>query len=645
MPRGNVCAVFSNPDKTDRSTYRGIITPADLTDNPDALASDIMTITPAEVSDSQPIVEVLKLLRSDGADNLPVFDSSGKFIGVICQRSIMEALLKRERELLRKTREFRQTAQDDKERRYETTRRLEQTNLAFRKLLSALARPESLDSFKQALEALTVVADAGWAQLAICDEHGRITQRVLASHPSVRSYPPNYQAEQLVQMVIAENRIINRPGSAGPAASVGASGDDTPTDADPARSRVTAYLGLPLAMDDRRFGCVYLWDKLTGRVFIDDDEILLASLAHAVSITLSHAIDLSRRKRLEYELDLLAVIAREVGGANNIETVADVVRKHTEGYWSWDAFILCIARAHTKRFMPVIKIDKAVAEPVITPARYTAGQFADMPSEGLNSSSSVQVNRRILSGEPVLINRQALQEVQLMRPFGNVHKPSASLIYVPIHGSKRVIGCLSIQSYQMNRYGFPDVKVLERVADAVAPAFRRCLAEQTTHAFFGLAKKLAAAYSPQEAARIIVDVADELLGWDCCFVLFYDSARDMHTQVLIVDSHEGQRVEFQVEDKPSAPGGLSRRAIQEGPLLHLRPQARFEDNQSNPFGYRNKPSASLMYVPLKFNDKTIGIVSIQSYDLNAYDEDDLELLIALADQCSGAIERIRKAEL
>jgi PAS domain-containing protein len=48
-----------------------------------------------------------------------------------------------------------------------------------------------------------------------------------------------------------------------------------------------------------------------------------------------------------------------------------------------------------------------------------------------------------------------------------------------------------------------------------------------------------------------------------------------------------------------------------------------------------------MYVPVRKDSEAIGLLSIQSYTPNAYTEEDLSTLQALADHCGSALERIR----
>src|SRR5207244_1753880 len=80
------------------------------------------------------------------------------------------------------------------------------------------------------------------------------------------------------------------------------------------------------------------------------------------------------------------------------------------------------------------------------------------------------------------------------------------------------------------------------------------------------------------------------------------------------------------------------------PQLILRPRASGFPPGVQPFGDKSRPSASLMYVPLKHDERIIGFLSFQSYAADAYTQEDLNTLQALADHCGGALERIRAEE-
>jgi PAS domain S-box-containing protein len=162
---------------------------------------------------------------------------------------------------------------------------------------------------------------------------------------------------------------------------------------------------------------------------------------------------------------------------------------------------------------------------------------------------------------------------------------------------------------------------------------------EESQGFCELGHRLSSARTAKEAARIIVDVADRLLGWDACFckLQLSDAA---YLDVLNIDVVNGQRAEC----APGKARGLStvaQKAIREGGQLVLKDPALPLDLA---FGDTSRPSASLLFVPIRNGAKAIGVLSIRSYTPNTYDQHSLELLQALADHCGGAMDRIRGQE-
>ncbi len=154
-----------------------------------------------------------------------------------------------------------------------------------------------------------------------------------------------------------------------------------------------------------------------------------------------------------------------------------------------------------------------------------------------------------------------------------------------------------------------------------------------------LGAELASATKSEDAARMLANAAQDLLGWDSCFL------RARHVDVgrayyeLNVDTIDGNKVSVtdSVLDEVTP---IERRAMSEGPLLILR------EDQAAPAGFRMfgdkaRPSASLMYVPMRHRGRYLGIFSIQSYKRGAYNDGSLKLLQALVEQTVGAFERLR----
>ena len=193
---------------------------------------------------------------------------------------------------------------------------------------------------------------------------------------------------------------------------------------------------------------------------------------------------------------------------------------------------------------------------------------------------------------------------------------------------------------------FPATVLLSRMQSAgkvflqatVRDITERKRAEIRTAAFLTLEQRLNAATTMKEAGGIVLRVADELLGWDACFLGLCSAHPQELETVQLYDTIQGQKTEVQNLQR-LAFGPLSRQVLRKGGRLLLRPPGEPPPSDLIPFGDTGRRSASLMFVPLRIGPRPLGVLSIQSYTPNAYTKDDLQTLQMLADHCSSAIER------
>ncbi len=177
------------------------------------------------------------------------------------------------------------------------------------------------------------------------------------------------------------------------------------------------------------------------------------------------------------------------------------------------------------------------------------------------------------------------------------------------------------------------------MAGAITPSRRRGQEERVT-TFSTLGRRLSAVRTAKEAAQIVVDAADTLCGWDACVPDLCSPGEVAVTTVLCLDTIDGRRKEIVPETISPNVSPMAQRVIQQGAQLILRDTVKTLPSTTVAFGDKSRPSASLMYVPVKNEKKVVGVLSIQSYTPKAYDEQDLANLQALADHCSGALERV-----
>jgi PAS domain S-box-containing protein len=179
-----------------------------------------------------------------------------------------------------------------------------------------------------------------------------------------------------------------------------------------------------------------------------------------------------------------------------------------------------------------------------------------------------------------------------------------------------------------------------RMLGTVLDISQRKRAENRSTALSKLGQQLSSATTAVDAGRVIVDLADTLLGWDSCTLDLCSPDMKTFNSIIAIDIVNGRRQDAEMFYKNSPPSALMKEVLEKGSELILRkkpPKA----GEFVPFGDTSRPSASLMYVCVRNGPKIIGVLSIQSYTPNAYTEDDLNTLQALADHCGGALERIR----
>ncbi len=153
-------------------------------------------------------------------------------------------------------------------------------------------------------------------------------------------------------------------------------------------------------------------------------------------------------------------------------------------------------------------------------------------------------------------------------------------------------------------------------------------AEHRNAAFTKLSHRLSSATTAAEAAIIICEAADALFKWDDFALDLYSAERDEVFSLLNIATVEGQRVEIPASLQPKAANSLIRRAVNRGAELLSPAEARVH-------------SAATMLAPIRRGQKVIGVLFVQNHSPGSYSERDLEMLQTLADQCGGALERVR----
>jgi len=152
--------------------------------------------------------------------------------------------------------------------------------------------------------------------------------------------------------------------------------------------------------------------------------------------------------------------------------------------------------------------------------------------------------------------------------------------------------------------------------------------EHRNAVFTKLSHRLSSATTASEAARIICEAADALFKWDDFALDLYSAEHDEVFSLLNITTVENRRVEIPSSPQPKTANALIRRVVRKG-------AEKLSPAQEKDY------SASTMVAPVRKGERVIGLLLIQNRLPGAYTERDLETLQTLADQCGGALERLR----
>lgn len=168
-------------------------------------------------------------------------------------------------------------------------------------------------------------------------------------------------------------------------------------------------------------------------------------------------------------------------------------------------------------------------------------------------------------------------------------------------------------------------------------------AKEQTAVFNGLGRALNTARTPHDAAWIILESAREVLGWHASYLHLLTDSGTVEP-VLTLDTIDGCTVEVPRVAPEIEPSAVMRHVLSQGSLLINRGSAPNETAPPVPlkrFGDEHRPSASLLYVPIRDGTKAVGIISVQSYTANAYNGASRSILEGLAEHCGAALSRIQ----
>lgn len=266
--------------------------------------------------------------------------------------------------------------------------------------------------------------------------------------------------------------------------------------------------------------------------------------------------------------------------------------------------------------------------------------------EGLTSS--------VISSRKPLLLHTLDEQIKNGALIQSEEDKTESYMGVPILFGDTVLGVVSIQSYTANMFDENSVRLLLTLSNSMGIALQNARLFEKTD-------KLLKDTEQRSAELAIINSVGEAMSKQLDVItvtkIVGDKVREIFssqvTEILLINE-EGTMIEvpysyyngYQTVEPFELGAGLTSKVINSG--KHLMLNSLSDQNYYGAIVDDNVGDADLtesyLGVPIMFNDKILGVVSIQSYNKDAYDENDIRLLTTLSTNMGVTLQNAKLFE-
>ncbi|MFH1368710.1 MAG: GAF domain-containing protein [Elusimicrobiota bacterium] len=249
-------------------------------------------------------------------------------------------------------------------------------------------------------------------------------------------------------------------------------------------------------------------------------------------------------------------------------------------------------------------------------------------------------------GRTCLINdeKQALESLPLLTNILAIH----SLALVPLRSGKKIIGIIGVANKFNSQFDQNDVKVLELIADRVTGVIENVrLYQELEHRLHDLTtlQEISSAISGEpiweQILKKIVSSTTQSFNADLCAILLYSpKTNELLTQTgaYFTGGDEAVLLRIPVDD----PNSVSTQVFRSGEAF-ISPDASIDPRIKSQTA-RLWDLRSLILVPLKAENRVIGVLRIGRHQSNCFTKDHLRLAMLIGHQAAVIIENAQLYE-
>jgi PAS domain S-box-containing protein len=390
-------------------------------------------------------------------------------------------------------------------------------------------------------------------------------------------------------------------------------------------------LCVPLKLAGKIIGCIMVGSDDT-EAFSGHDERLLSTLAAQAAAAIDNATLYQDALSAAERRSILHQASQEIAhSSQEPDQVYVAVHRAATRLMAADVFVITLFDESKKEIHGVYLIDSGERH----------------PNNVLQAGQGIS-GRVISSGKPILI-QDFNKTKKGINPFVfGKRGMTRSILAVPMRSGERIIGMISVQSYEPNRYTGDDSVLLEMLAAHAGAAIENArLFEETRKRMIELDLLYQSSSSDIQlqglnaVAQRIMDAIENLLHWN-------GSIWIVENQLPILLAYSGGKSGIEPKNVeayntssliPAIEGSSVGMVLKNGGVIRTG-----DIRIGSHYTYLNENTISILCVPLKSGKRIIGCINVESVTPNAFSEQDEHLLMTLANQAAVVIENARLFE-
>jgi PAS domain S-box-containing protein len=390
-----------------------------------------------------------------------------------------------------------------------------------------------------------------------------------------------------------------------------------------------SWLGTPLTIGDKVLGALVAQSVSTPFLYTEQERDLLIAVASQAAIALQNAQLFEQTQQQNAELAILNEMGSELSSLQSVEGVAEIVYRYAGRLMDVTNFFLALYHKESGEMS--------------FPLTYFNGTKTELEQQDVGNGLTGQV---IKTRQPVYVPENIekyIEDHRLESLELADEDPALCWLGVPMILGAEILGVICVQSTVAARL------YTERQRDLlVAIASQAAIAIQNTRLFNETQQRAADLSGLNEIMRAVSAEIDlgkvleaayekvrKLIKLDAFLLGLYDEKTDTVYYPFIID--EGVRYEA-TSNKLNENSNTGKVIRTKKPILVLETPETLQQTPAGAFGNPGKTSASLLFVPLTQGNQIIGSMSVQSYQFNAYGENEIRLMENIASQLSVAIK-------